>query len=207
MKGASRVESGRGAETGCEGVWQQDIEEARAVAGQPGTEFRVINLMLDDRSRVVDYLLDGYCGGLTPNPDVMCNREIKFGIFPAGHRPKSEASPVSRKPSGIVEKRPDKKEIVVAFDAPATPRLDAPSCRIGSVSFVNHPVTEAGRVQAMPRYRSKAVPATIELLEGGKHHLKYRVAQRALAPGQVCAFSGGDVLLEGGLFAEIFNAP
>jgi tRNA-specific 2-thiouridylase len=37
--------------------------------------------MHEYRSRVVEYLLDGYRRGLTPNPDVMCNREIKFGVF------------------------------------------------------------------------------------------------------------------------------
>jgi tRNA-specific 2-thiouridylase len=61
--------------------WMQDIEDARRVAGQIGIEFRVVNLMRDYRERVVDYLLDGYARGLTPNPDVMCNREIKFGVF------------------------------------------------------------------------------------------------------------------------------
>ncbi len=61
--------------------WMQDIEDARAVAGRLGIEFRVVNLMRDYRERVVQYLLEGYRSGVTPNPDVMCNREIKFGVF------------------------------------------------------------------------------------------------------------------------------
>ncbi len=61
--------------------WRQDIADARAVAGKIGIEFRVVNLMDDYRRLVVDYLLDGYARGLTPNPDVMCNREMKFGVF------------------------------------------------------------------------------------------------------------------------------
>jgi tRNA-specific 2-thiouridylase len=61
--------------------WRQDIDDARAVAERIGIEFRVVNLMSDYRRLVVDYLLDGYQRGLTPNPDVMCNREMKFGVF------------------------------------------------------------------------------------------------------------------------------
>jgi len=63
--------------------WQRDIEDARRVAEQIGIEFRVVNLMREYRERVVAYLLDGYARGLTPNPDIMCNREIKFGVFRA----------------------------------------------------------------------------------------------------------------------------
>ena len=37
--------------------------------------------MQEYRERIVAYLLDGYAHGLTPNPDIMCNREIKFGVF------------------------------------------------------------------------------------------------------------------------------
>ena len=66
--------------------WQKDIEDARAVADQLGIEFRVVNLMQEYRERVVAYLLDGYMRGLTPNPDIMCNREIKFGVFRAWAR-------------------------------------------------------------------------------------------------------------------------
>ena len=61
--------------------WQTDIEDARAVAESLGISFRVVNLMAEYRKRVVDYLLRGYSSGLTPNPDVMCNREVKFGVF------------------------------------------------------------------------------------------------------------------------------
>jgi len=61
--------------------WQQDIVDARSVAERIGIDFQVVNLMRDYRERVVNYLLDGYSRGLTPNPDVMCNREIKFGVF------------------------------------------------------------------------------------------------------------------------------
>jgi tRNA-specific 2-thiouridylase len=61
--------------------WRQDIDDARAVADLIGIDFKVINLMADYRRLVVDYLLDGYRRGLTPNPDVMCNREMKFGVF------------------------------------------------------------------------------------------------------------------------------
>ena len=66
--------------------WMEDIEDARRVAEQIGIEFRVVNLMQEYRERVVQYLLSGYQRGLTPNPDIMCNREIKFGVFRAWAR-------------------------------------------------------------------------------------------------------------------------
>ncbi len=61
--------------------WQQDIEDARTVAETIGVPFRVMNLMQEYRKRVVNYLIQGYQGGITPNPDVMCNREMKFGVL------------------------------------------------------------------------------------------------------------------------------
>ncbi len=61
--------------------WMQDIEDGRAVADHLGIPFRVLNFMEEYRERVVAYLVDGYSRGLTPNPDVMCNREMKFGVL------------------------------------------------------------------------------------------------------------------------------
>jgi tRNA-specific 2-thiouridylase len=61
--------------------WEEDITDARAVADQLGIDFEIVNLMRDYRERVVKYLLKGYEAGITPNPDVMCNREMKFGVL------------------------------------------------------------------------------------------------------------------------------
>lgn len=61
--------------------WKQDIADARAVADSLGIPFRLVNLMREYRARVVEYLLSGYQAGITPNPDAMCNREMKFGVF------------------------------------------------------------------------------------------------------------------------------
>jgi tRNA-specific 2-thiouridylase len=66
--------------------WESDIEDARHSAGRIGIDFQVVNLMRDYRERIVQYLLDGYARGLTPNPDIRCNREIKFGVFAAWAR-------------------------------------------------------------------------------------------------------------------------
>jgi len=61
--------------------WQQDADDARAVADRLGIPFTIVNLMDEYRERIVDYLVAGYRDGVTPNPDVLCNREIKFGVF------------------------------------------------------------------------------------------------------------------------------
>ena len=61
--------------------WESDLEDAHAVAKALGIEFRVVDLIEQYRERIVDYLLEGYRDGITPNPDVMCNREMKFGVF------------------------------------------------------------------------------------------------------------------------------
>lgn len=311
--------------------WQEDIDDARAVADKLGIEFRVVNLMRDYKERVVSYLLDGYRNGITPNPDVMCNREMKFGVFldyaleegfeavatghyartrcredgttdilcgidpnkdqtyflalmlqrqaaharfPIGELLKPEVREVARRhdlpnaekkdsqgicfigevkmvdflrnyvediPGNIVnqegqvlgqhnglhlytlgqrkglgvasntykeayvvvEKRSDTREIVVAFDRPDTPQLYASRCRVGSVTVVNRPLTEPTSLQARPRYRTASVPITVGQIGDSTFDIEFSHPQRALTPGQICAFYEGETLLGGGVFKSI----
>lgn len=64
-----------------DGCQDRDSEDARLVAEHIGIPFYVFNFEDEYKKRVVDYLLDGYKKGITPNPDVVCNREIKFGLL------------------------------------------------------------------------------------------------------------------------------
>lgn len=314
--------------------WQEDIRDARAVADHLGIELRVLSLMDAYRERVVEYMLKGYREGVTPNPDVMCNREMKFGVFrdfalaqgfdaiatghyarlqnyndaggvdvlrgmdgnkdqtyflallqqeqlrnvlfPVGDLPKSEvrteaerfdipvakkkdsqgicfmgqikmadflkhyipdqpgdivtsdgkkvgehqglhlytfgqrkglrvSSPVYGKAYVLVEKRPERNELVVAFDDPETPHLYASHCRVTSVSLTNRPLSQASNLSAQPRYRCPS--CSIRILEedpdGKEMTIEFSEPQRALTPGQICAFYDGDVLMGGGIFQQI----
>ena len=51
--------------------WESDLDDAYAVAKKLGIELRVVDLIDQYRERIVDYLLEGYRSGVTPNPDVM----------------------------------------------------------------------------------------------------------------------------------------
>lgn len=64
-----------------DGCAEQDAEDARRVAEHLDIPFYVMDFEEEYKRRVVDYMVQGYAAGLTPNPDVMCNREIKFGLF------------------------------------------------------------------------------------------------------------------------------
>lgn len=61
--------------------WEEDIRQAQAVADHLGITFEVIDVIDAYREKVVNYLVEGYRRGLTPNPDIMCNREMKFGLL------------------------------------------------------------------------------------------------------------------------------
>jgi len=62
-------------------AWDQDVLFAELVARKLEIPFHTVDLSAEYRKRVVDYLFTEYEKGRTPNPDVLCNREIKFGVF------------------------------------------------------------------------------------------------------------------------------
>ena len=310
--------------------WERDLEDAHAVAKALGIEFRVVELIDQYRERIVDYLLEGYRDGVTPNPDVMCNREMKFGVFLdyaleqgfeavgtghyarrrmrkdgaadllrgadpnkdqsyflammtqyqvknalflAGEMLKPEVREVARRfnlptaekkdsqgicfignikmsdflrhhvpdsPGEIVDlegkvmgrhdglhlytlgqrkghgvaspragmayvvvgKNAEMNQLIVGWDEPSTSGLYAEKCTVGSLSWINEAVT-GGRAEVQPRYRAKSEAVEVTEIEGGKLDLTFTRAQRALTPGQICAFYEGGKLLGGGVFEKI----
>jgi tRNA-uridine 2-sulfurtransferase len=64
---------------GC--FWEQDAQDARLVADKLKIPFYVWDFEEQYKAEVVDYMLAEYAAGRTPNPDVMCNSSIKFGVF------------------------------------------------------------------------------------------------------------------------------
>lgn len=311
--------------------WQQDIESAIAVCKTLGIEFRVIDLIDSYRSRIVDYLVEGYRSGITPNPDVWCNREMKFGVFldyalgqgfervATGHyarkREAADGSPVilrgadpnkdqsyflalltpwqarhawfptgemlkpqvreaarrfnlpvaekkdsqgicflgqvkmsdflrhylpdnpgeitdttgrvlgehrglhlhtlgQRKGHGVASPREGmayvvvgkdlaRNRLILGWDNAESPGLYAADCVVGTLSDLAGDLTDRKRVEAQPRYRSRAEPATLTRLSDCRVALRFDRPQRALSPGQICGFYDGGRLLGGGVFETV----
>ena len=61
--------------------WKEDYQDAKRVAVQLGLPFKMYDFQTEYREKVVDYMLEGYKAGITPNPDIMCNQEVKFKLF------------------------------------------------------------------------------------------------------------------------------
>ena len=61
--------------------WKEDYQDAKRVAVQLGIPFKMYDFETEYRHKVVDYMVAEYKAGRTPNPDIMCNQEIKFKLF------------------------------------------------------------------------------------------------------------------------------
>lgn len=61
--------------------WAEDLADAKRVAVQLGIDFKVFDFEREYKQKVVDYMISEYEAGRTPNPDIMCNQEVKFKLF------------------------------------------------------------------------------------------------------------------------------
>lgn len=61
--------------------WRDDYMDAKRVAVSLGIPFEMYDFEQEYFDRVVQYMIDGFVSGITPNPDIMCNQEIKFKLF------------------------------------------------------------------------------------------------------------------------------
>ena len=68
---------------------------------------------------------------------------------------------------------------------------------------MNKPVTARRKIEAQPRYRAKGEPVWVTPREDGKLDVEFVRPQRALTPGQICAFYENGVLLGGGVFETV----
>ena len=62
-------------------TWAEERRDAMRVAARLNIPFRTLDASAEYKKSVIDYLISEYRAGRTPNPDVMCNREVKFGAF------------------------------------------------------------------------------------------------------------------------------
>ncbi|MBP9738712.1 tRNA 2-thiouridine(34) synthase MnmA [Candidatus Saccharibacteria bacterium] len=61
--------------------WREDLADAKRVAVQIGIPFKIYDFQKEYKQKVVDYMIAEYQAGRTPNPDIMCNQEVKFKLF------------------------------------------------------------------------------------------------------------------------------
>jgi tRNA-specific 2-thiouridylase len=61
--------------------WKEDYQDAKRVAVQLGIDFKMYDFEKEYKHKVVDYMVKEYQAGRTPNPDIMCNQEVKFKLF------------------------------------------------------------------------------------------------------------------------------
>lgn len=61
--------------------WKEDYQDAKRVAVKLGIDFKMYDFETEYRQKVVDYMVSEYQAGRTPNPDIMCNQEVKFKLF------------------------------------------------------------------------------------------------------------------------------
>ena len=62
-------------------TWREDRRDAMRVAARLDIPFLTLNLEKEYKEKVIDYMIGEYKAGRTPNPDVMCNKYVKFGVF------------------------------------------------------------------------------------------------------------------------------
>lgn len=61
--------------------WKEDYQDAKRVAVQLNVDFKLYDFETEYKGKVVDYMIAEYQAGRTPNPDIMCNQEVKFKLF------------------------------------------------------------------------------------------------------------------------------
>ena len=95
--------------------WVEDSSYALEVADQLNIPFHVIDLSKEYKDKIVDYMFQEYSYGATPNPDILCNKEIKFNVF-LNHALKLEADYVATGHYALIKEKNKLFSLVSAKD-------------------------------------------------------------------------------------------
>lgn len=126
-----------------DGCAERDAEDARRVAEKLKIPFYIWDFEKEYKEKVVEYMIDGYKKGITPNPDVMCNKEIKFGLF---LEKALEMGELTCRQAGIYLATGHYVQLASRHISRGTDRLFAPAAKSGLDS--PQPASTKGRDQA-----------------------------------------------------------
>jgi tRNA-specific 2-thiouridylase len=103
----------------------------------------------------------------------------------------------------VVGKDQENNRLIVGWDTQDSTGLYASRCIVGTLNWINESPTGKTLMEAQPRYRAKAEPCEVTPRENGTCEVVFRNPQRAISPGQICAFYDGGRLLGGGVFEVV----
>lgn len=149
--------------------WKEDYQDAKRVAVQLDIPFKLYDFETEYRQKVVDYMLDGYRAGITPNPDIMCNQEVKFKLF-LETALNDGADLIATGHYARVWHSSDEHRVVAGSSAPSPSRPDD-SVRASSAPSAVSP----------DGHQPKAQLLTAQNADKDQTYFLYRVEQAALA--------------------------
>jgi tRNA U34 2-thiouridine synthase MnmA/TrmU len=199
--------------------WADDLADAKRVAVQLGIDFKVFDFEAEYKQKVVDYMIEEYQAGRTPNPDIMCNQEIKFKLFletaledgadlvATGHYARTEngrllmAQDDNKDQTYFLYRVSEEALKKTLFEVYVSTNLNDGSLwlkeiKLSNVHWINQ-TSKDGTYNVRVRHRAPLV-----LCELRGDTLVFTEPQRAVTAGQSAVLYDGDVCLGGGIVVQ-----
>ncbi|KAI4453077.1 trna 5-methylaminomethyl-2-thiouridylate -methyltransferase [Holotrichia oblita] len=199
---------------------EEDYKDVKEVAACLEIPIYTANFAKEYLDNVFNYFLDEYSKGRTPNPDVLCNREIKFGSFmkyakalgadyvATGHycgiKHENNASYLeSQERWFVVEKDLKTNTLVVSHGEESV--LNSKALYASNINWIPYPPKEKEfECYAKFRYRQPEQRVKVKI-DGNNAFVEFFTQQRAITPGQFAVFYNGEYCLGGGTIDEAFK--
>ena len=208
---------------------EADYDDAKAVCDKLGIPLYRKDFVKEYWDYVFTYFLDELKNGRTPNPDIMCNKYIKFDMFAkearklgadyiaTGHYARMNNGHLlrgidSNKDQTYFLSQVSKKQLEnVLFPVGDMEKKDVrkiaeeyeliTSCLVDNINYLGDEKLE--NVTAKFRYRQEDIPVHLEWLENGEVLVRYEQGVKSVTPGQACVFYNKEECLGGGIIKEV----